>query len=160
MLNFQKLVIITFFGVFFFLVTFMPAYSIWLYHEEAPVVYSSRKVLTPVVPPGGTLEVEIRAVFKKKTCIATVYRHIIDAAGEVTDFAPITRPAFEKYTLRLSVPKAASLGPAQYRADVHWVCNFVQAWFPKTVFQPEINFIIDGLPISKAPHKPYAVINE
>ena len=126
---------------FFGFIALSPGLLVYWYNEPAPVVYSVRKVLTPVVPPGGELQIRISADFAKK-CDATVYRSIVDSSGIEADYAPEPRPTKTDYTIKITIPLGAAPGPAFYSARVVWNCNFVQKWFPQEVIQRNINFNI------------------
>ncbi len=130
------------YALLFGFIAMMPALSIYLYYEKPPVSYSIRKVLTPKVPPGGELRIQISADISK-SCVSTVYRSIVDSSNIQTDYAPEARPQVTDYVITLTVPLGASPGPAYYSARVEWQCNFVQEWFPQEVIQRNINFEIE-----------------
>jgi hypothetical protein len=118
-----------------------PALFIYLYNEPPPVTYSRRQVLTPVVPPGGELQIRISSDLTKR-CSSEVYRTIVDVTGRPFDFVPEPRPLSTDYTIKLTVPLGAAPGPAYYSARVAWSCNMVQKYFPQEVIQRNIDFII------------------
>lgn len=130
-----------FFALVFGCIAALPATFIYMYFEKPPVSYSIRKVLTPKVPPGGDLKIQISADITK-ACIATVYRSIVDASSVQTDYAPETRPQVTDYVITVTVPLGAAPGPAYYSARVEWQCNLVQEWFPQEVTQRNIPFDI------------------
>jgi hypothetical protein len=132
-----KFALFALFGTAFIL----PALLIYWYKEPPPVVYSQRRVLTPVVPPGGELQIRISADVTKK-CNATVYRSVVDSSSVQTQYAPVFRPLETDYTVRVTIPLGAAPGPAFYSARVQWKCNFVQQWFPQEVIQRNIYFEI------------------
>lgn len=118
-----------------------PALLVYWYNEGAPVVYAQRQLLTPNVAPGDELQIQITSELKK-SCVASVRRYITDATGATTEFAPVKRPAFASYTVKLIVPQSAAPGPALYGARAEWECNPLQKWFPNEVVQPDIPFMI------------------
>jgi hypothetical protein len=118
---------------------------VYWYNEAAPVSYSHRDVLTPSVPPGGTLLIKVSAELTKG-CLATSYRSIIDSSGVQTDYEPVTRPAMTDFVVAVTVPLGAVPGPAKYRSRVDWNCNLVQRWYPRSVYLPELSFTIDPTP--------------
>ena len=120
----------------------LPGLFIYWFNQGSPVIYSTRKILTPVVPPGGTLRIQISAEINNHDCTATVHRSVVDAAGTAWTTEPMVRPAFTNYVAELVVPLGASPGEAQYRARVEWACNPIQKWFPLVVLQPAIPFTI------------------
>jgi hypothetical protein len=119
--------------------------AVYWYNEAPPVSYSRREILTPSVPPGGPLMVKISAELTKD-CVATSHRTIVDAAGVETDYAPVTRPAVTDFVVTIQVPLGATPGPAKYRSIVEWNCNPVQAWYPRTIYLPELPFTVEPAP--------------
>lgn len=118
-----------------------PALFIYLYNEQPPVSYSRRQVLTPLVPPGGELQIRISAdVFKR--CSSFVHRTIVDSTGRPFEFVPEPRPVETDYVIKIVVPLGAAPGPAYYSARVQWSCNLVQQWWPQEVTQRNIDFTI------------------
>lgn len=118
-----------------------PALFIYLLNEPSPVEYNRRQVLTPVVPPGGELQIRISADIRKR-CSSTVYRTIVDMTGRPFDFVPEARPLETDYVIKIIVPLGAAPGPAYYAARIEWVCNLVQKYFPQEVIQRKIEFTI------------------
>lgn len=118
-----------------------PALFIYLYNEPPPVNYSRRQVLTPVVPPGGELQIRISADITKR-CSSQVFRTIVDTTGRPFEFVPEARPVQTDYIVRITVPLGAAPGPAYYSARVEWSCNLVQQYFPQEVTQRNIEFTI------------------
>lgn len=127
--------------LFFGSVALTPALLIYLYNQQPPVTYSSRKVLTPVVPPGGILKIEISSDLSRK-CEAMVFRTIIDSNGALYDLSPEARPLKTNYVIEVPVPLGVMPGPASYSARVEWRCNPVQHWFPQEIIQKNLNFTI------------------
>lgn len=134
---FLKFVIAALCGIAFIL----PALLIYWYKEPPPVTYSQRKVLTPVVPPGGELQIRISSDVAKK-CNATVYRSIVDSSSVKTEYSSVFRPTETDYTVKVTIPLGAAPGPAFYSARLEWKCNIVQQWFPQEVIQRNIYFEI------------------
>ena len=118
-----------------------PALLIYLYNENPPVTYTQRKVLTPIVTPGGTLKIRISSDVADD-CTAIVYRTIVDSSGVQTNYAGELRPKETDYTIELTVPLGAAPGPAFYKPRLEWQCNMIQAIWPHTVFQRQLGFEI------------------
>lgn len=118
-----------------------PALLIYLYNENPPVTYTQRKVLTPVVAPGGTLKIRISSDVGDD-CTAVVYRTIVDSAGVQTNYAGERRPMETDYTIEMTVPLGAAPGPAFYKPRLDWQCNVIQAIWPRTVYQRQLEFEI------------------
>lgn len=138
----MKRFIAIFLAVFFFggMVP-IPALLIYWYNEAPPVTYTQRRVLTPVVPPGGTLKIKVSSDVSND-CTAVVTRAIVDSSGVQTTYAAELRPLETDYTVDLTVPLGAAPGQAYYIARLDWQCNMVQAIWPRTVMQRHLPFDI------------------
>lgn len=131
---------------FFSLLSVSPFMIIYLINQAPPAVYTVRKVLTPKVHPGEKLIIRIAADVPQG-CSATVNRVIVDASTRRHGFDPVPRPNEPEYDVELTTPIEAVPGPAYYSGRVEWSCNWLQRWWPQSVLQKNIPFII--LPTDK-----------
>jgi hypothetical protein len=134
--------------------------------REPPTVFETAIALTPKVPQGGVLDVEY-AVIQNRTCTAaSVERYVTDADGNihVPSTYTVGRQASiegyppegrESYHRSITVPLAASLGPARYDARFTYVCGLLQKMaYPIIVNAPPIRFEITPAPAAVAPLTP------
>ena len=127
------------------LIASTPAAIIVLINKQPPIYYGGREVLTPEVPPGGKLRIDVSSEIKNG-CDATVYRSIVDSTKATTDFEAISRNQIPNQIIELTVPLGATPGTAFYQARIDWSCNFVQKFFPYVVNQQPLKFKIVPLP--------------
>ena len=123
----------------------VPAVLIVMINMEPPIHYGGREVLTPEVPPGGKLRIDVSSEVKNG-CDAMVYRSIVDSTKATTEFEVISRNQIPNQIIELTVPLGATPGTAFYQARIDWSCNFVQKFFPYTVNQRPLKFKIVPLP--------------
>lgn len=133
--------------------------------RDPPTVFETATVLTPQVPQGGVLDVQY-TVIQNRLCSATVERYVTDADGNVHVPSTYTvgRTAMiegyppegrETYHRSITVPLAASLGPARYDARFLYTCNVVHRLaYPIIVDAPPVRFMITPAPASVAPLTP------
>jgi hypothetical protein len=119
-------------------IAMMPAIGVLLY-REVPSNYDRREILTPKVPPGGTLRILIEADITKD-CDAIVYRTIVSSAGYVFELEPEKWLKTTNYIIEVPVPLGITPGPAEYAAEIDWRCNIVQQFFPKRTVQRKLRF--------------------
>jgi len=136
-----RFLFITLIVFFFGGVVPVPALLIYWYNETPPITYGLRKVLTPVVAPGGNLRIKISSDVTKN-CTATVFRSIVDSSGVQTAYTAESRPLETDYIVEITVPLGAAPGPAFYAARLEWQCNMVQAIWPRLIIQRQIGFDI------------------
>ncbi|PBB75223.1 hypothetical protein CK227_10550 [Mesorhizobium sp. WSM4308] len=133
--------------------------------REPPTAFEMAVALTPKVPQGGVLDVQYMVV-QNRLCPATVDRFITDADGNIhvpstytvgkqaliEGYPPEGR---ESYHRSVTVPLAASIGPAKYDARFTYTCNIMQKLaYPIIVDAPPIRFMITAAPASVAPLTP------
>lgn len=115
--------------------------------REAPIRYEGVRALTTVVRPGGSIDVEFK-VFRTRVCQAFARRWVVDSAGERHAIPSYTvgvkqLAGRETYRRSITVPDAASLGPAYYEVKIDFSCNVIhQLGFPIRVTSPPIEFTI------------------
>jgi hypothetical protein len=136
-----------------------------LLDREPPTVFEKATALTPTVRQGGVLDVQY-AVVQNRLCTASVERYVTDADGNVHVPSTYTvgRQAMiegyppegrETYHRSITVPLAASLGPARYDARFTYVCGFLQKLaYPIIVDAPPVRFEITPAPAAVAPLTP------
>ncbi|TGT76697.1 MULTISPECIES: hypothetical protein [unclassified Mesorhizobium] len=133
--------------------------------REPPTVFEIATALTPEVPQGGVLDVQY-TVRQNRVCTATVERYITDVNGNIhvpstytvgkqasiEGYPPEGR---ETYHRSVTVPLAASVGPARYDARFTYTCGMLQKLaYPIVVDAPPIRFMITPAPASVAPLTP------
>lgn len=138
----RKIAVWIFLFIMFNLVVVFPSLGYLLYNEPPPFVYSRREVLTPSVPPGGTLKIQISGDISKK-CAASVERTIVDGKGIPFDLGEEPRDSRTDYTVEVPIPLGTAPGQSYYVAHIKWACNVVQQWFPQEVLQRRLRFMIE-----------------
>lgn len=133
--------------------------------REPPTVFELATALTPEVPQGGVLDVQYTVV-QNRVCTAAVERYITDVDGNIhvpstytvgkqasiEGYPPEGR---ESYHRSITVPLAASVGPARYDARFTYSCGMLQKLaYPIVVDAPPIRFMITPAPASVAPLTP------
>lgn len=133
--------------------------------RDPPTVFEIATALTPKVPQGGVLDVQYTVV-QNRVCSASVERYITDIDGNVhvpstytvgkqaliEGYPPEGR---ETYHRSITVPLAASVGPARYDARFVYTCGVLQKLaYPIVVDAPPIRFMITPAPASVAPLTP------
>lgn len=133
--------------------------------REPPTVFEIATALTPEVPQGGVLDVQYTVV-QNRVCTAGVERYITDVDGNihVPSTYTVGRQALiegyppegrETYHRSVTVPLAASVGPARYDARFTYTCGMLQKLaYPIIVDAPPIRFMITPAPASVAPLTP------
>jgi len=118
--------------------------SYWFF--EVPIItYIERRILTPVVPPGGELVISIKSNAKTR-CPTTVARYILDSAQVRTEYEEEKRAPTDDFVVRLKIPLGAAPGPAIYFAKVSRQCNPLQELWPFVIEQTPLTFTIQPLP--------------
>jgi hypothetical protein len=133
--------------------------------RDAPITFESAKVLTPTVPQGGVLDIQYTTILRR-TCASTADRFVTDADGNVhvpstytvgqnaliDSFPPEGRQTYHR---SITIPLAASLGPAKYDARFSYICNILQKLsFPIVVNSPTVEFEIVPAPAPLEPLTP------
>lgn len=130
--------------------------------REPPTVFEMAKALTPKVPQGGVLDIQYMVV-QSRLCPSSVERYVTDAAGNihVPSTYTVGRQAViegyppegrETYHRSITVPLAASLGPARYDARFTYTCNILQKLaYPIIVNAPTVRFEITPAPAPLTP---------
>lgn len=136
-----------------------------LLDREPPTVFEKAEALTPTVPQGGVLDAQY-SVVQNRLCNASVERYVTDADGNihvpstytVGRQAPIEGyppEGRETYHRSITVPLAASVGPARYDVRFTYVCGLLQKLaYPIVVDAPPIRFEITPAPAAVAPLTP------
>ena len=110
----------------------------WVTDRDNPVAVLSRTLLTPIVNPGGALQIE-RQVYRQRQCSTTVERVITDA-GNIRYVLPNETLSIygtlgdDHFVTSVPIPSEASVGPAVYTSTVRYVCNPIHLIWP-IVFQ-------------------------
>ncbi|WP_283195477.1 hypothetical protein [Rhizobium sp. AN80A] len=131
--------------------------GLWVSDREPPIEYESAVALSPTVSQGGTLDIEF-SVFRKRICPLVTKRWLYDAVGERHSIPQFTTglrllAGRETYRRSITVPTAATPGPARYEVTLDYICNPLQSWIgPIHVVSPPIKFII--IPSDPAPPAP------
>lgn len=113
--------------------------------RSPPIVYENARALEPSAAQGGSPEVEFK-VFRSRVCDVTAKRRVADASGDTHSIPSYTvglqyLAGRETYQRSITIPTAASVGPAQYQVMLTYVCNVVhRIVFPIIVESPPINF--------------------
>ncbi len=132
--------------------------GLWVSDREPPIEYESAVALSPTVPQGGTLDIEF-SVFRKRICPLVTKRWLYDAVGERHSIPQFTTglrllAGRETYRRSITVPTAATPGPARYEVTLDYICNPLQSWIgPIHVVSPPIKFMIipsETMPLKSA----------
>lgn len=135
--------------------------------REPPTVFESATALTPAVPQGGVLDVQYTVV-QNRVCPSTVERYVTDSDGtiHVPSTYTVGRRATiegyppegrETYHRSITVPLAASVGPARYDARFVYTCSILHKLaFPILVDAPAVRFEITPAPATLTPLTPEA----
>jgi len=131
--------------------------GLWVVDREPPIEYESAVALSPTVPQGGALEIEF-SVFRRRICPLVAKRWLYDAAGERHSIPQFTTglrllAGRETYKRSITVPTAATPGPARYEVTLDYICNPLQSLIgPIHLVSPPIKFTIT--PSDPAPPAP------
>ncbi len=136
-------------GVLVFLLAILGSLnlSLWVADSEPPIEYEAATALAKSVPQGGTVDVEF-SVFRRRICPLVAKRWLYDAADERHSIPqyPTRLKLFagrETYPRSITVPTAATPGPARYEVTLDYICNALQKWIgPIQVVSPPILFTI------------------
>lgn len=117
----------------------------WQVTDRNPPFKRHHGEIVPANPlPGQEVDVVWDAEFVRD-CSGIIIRTIMDAKGDIwTPPASVARYADRKIprqtlsTFKLS-PNIAC-GPAIYKADARYICNWTQYWWPIHVDQPVVKF--------------------
>lgn len=136
-------------GVLVFLLAILGSVNLglWVADREPPIEYEAATALATSVPQGGTIDVEF-SVFRKRICPLVATRWLYDAVGERHSIPQYTTglkllAGRETYRRSITVPTAATPGPARYEVTLDYICNPLQNWIgPIHVVSPLIEFIV------------------
>lgn len=136
-------------GVLVFLLAILGSVNLglWVADREPPIEYEAATALATSVPQGGTIDVEF-SVFRKRICPLVAKRWLYDAVGERHSIPQYTTglkllAGRETYRRSITVPTAATPGPARYEVTLDYICNPLQNWIgPIQVVSPPIKFTI------------------
>lgn len=118
-------------------------YLYWI-NEPAPSVSYERRVLTPIVEPGGSLVIKNR-VHRTKSCYTKVHRDVVDVTGRVASFERdwALRPVgWDSIDYEVKIPDDMTPGAAKLKVTVFWYCNPLQRWWPSSEDQEVVDFDI------------------
>jgi hypothetical protein len=121
--------------------------GLWVSDREPPIEYEAAQALQQSVPQGGTIDIEF-SVFRRRICPLMTKRWLYDAAGERHSIPQFTTglkllAGRETYRRSITVPSAATPGPARYEVTLDYICNPLQNWIgPIQVTSPPIKFTI------------------
>lgn len=115
--------------------------------RESPIFYEGAKAVTSDAQRGGSIDVEFK-VFRKRICDQTVRRYLTDSQGIRHAIPSYTvglqmLAGRETYQRSITIPTAASVGPATYEVVIDYSCNVLQSVFGNIrVTSPPIAFNI------------------
>lgn len=118
-----------------------------LIDRDPPIAYESARAIEESVQRGSSVDVEFR-VFRTRICDQTVRRYLTDSEGVRHAIPSYTvgiqmLAGRETYQRSITIPTAASLGPASYQVVIDYVCNPLQTIFSSIrVVSPPITFNI------------------
>lgn len=103
--------------------------------RDPPVIVTRSSVITPFVPAGGLLKIEVE-IFRYRRCETIVDRLIFDASDARYVLEPLIFQSSggalgsERYLNLIQVPAAAAVGPARYRSIATYRCNLLHRSWP------------------------------
>jgi len=121
--------------------------AIMFVDREPPIEYEGAQALAKEVAQGGSIDVEF-SVFRKRICPAVTRRWLTDANQERHSIPQYTvglqlLAGRETYRRSITIPSAASPGPAQYEVTLEYTCNALQNFIgPIKVTSPPVMFTI------------------
>lgn len=106
----------------------------WVAYREFPTSVLERKVITPIVPPGGELHVHLR-VDRRQQCDVRVVRYFQFSDRSRKQIVQNYEAGFgpiggDDYRLKLAVPRNAPRGEAYLWSQGQSVCNVLEYLFP------------------------------
>jgi len=122
-------------------------FGLWAASREPPSVILRVEVVTPRVPPGGTLEARY-TVLRKDLCQTTIERSLTDSAGTrhlmPSQFFSIEPGPIgdDVYVSPAAVPIDAAPGPARYQVIASYSCNPLHVFWPIVEVMPAVVFTI------------------
>ena len=136
-------------GVIFFALAILGSFNLalWVSDREPPIEYEGVRALAQSVPQGGSIEVEF-SVFRRRICPLVARRWLYDAAGDRHSVPQYTAglrllAGRETYRRAITIPTAATPGPARYEVTLDYICNPLQQLIgPIQVTSPPIRFTI------------------
>lgn len=114
------------------LAAFIVVAGVSLVLDRRPVVSSKAELLTPQVKVGEDFVIAYEIEWNKD-CRIDGRRFFVDSTRKTHPFALDSRwvrPGVDNFEIRLTVPKDAALGPADYRGIISYRCNWLQNLLP------------------------------
>lgn len=114
------------------LVAIIVTVGVSLVLDRRPVVSSKSELLTPQVRAGEEFIISYEIEWNRN-CRIDGRRFIVDSTRKTHPFALDSRwvrPGVDTFDIRLTVPKDAALGPADYRGVIQYRCNWIQNLVP------------------------------
>jgi hypothetical protein len=132
------------------------ALGLWTIDRDPPVVINQAEVLTPEVPPGGTLRIKYH-LNRRRDCESHIDRILYDSAkvrGLLPDIDFAKTPGQlgnDEYTAEIRIPETFSEGQAVYRLISVYRCNVIHKAWPITIGPTDIPFAVKGMPLMTVP---------
>lgn len=126
----------------------------WVTDRKAPTTIDGTQVLTPIVSPGGILEVK-RRVWRSEICYTTISRILTDSEGRRFNLGLIAFPngngrlGYDEYIVNVSVPLTMSEGEAKFLDLACYQCNPIHMIWPVCAAPREEMFKVAGKAVSK-----------
>lgn len=122
----------------------------WAMDKNAPVIYYKIEAEETAVPAGSNLVLRVSGVRAYRCDDTTILQSVTDAQGITFEIPKRTTAVpqdrigqYVSGTTRVTVPRAASPGPAKYQAMAEYRCNPWQHWIhPLRAVEPIFDFTI------------------
>ncbi len=115
--------------------------------REPPIAYEGARAVEASVQRGSSIDIEFK-VFRKRICEQTVRRYLTDSA-RIRHAIPSYTVGLqmlagrETYQRSITIPTAASIGPASYEVVIDYACNPLHNLLGTIrVSSPPISFVI------------------
>lgn len=124
-------------------------FGMFIADRTPPTTVYDVQVLTPQVPPGGTLKVKY-TVYRARSCATQVERILFDHqrvrhALEDLEFKAAPGPlGTDSYISAVPIPNTFTRGEARYRVLTTYRCNPVHSIWPITVLTADETFDVTG----------------
>lgn len=98
--------------------------------REPPIAYEGARAVEESVQRGSSIDIEFK-VFRKRICEQVVRRYLTDSMGIRHAIPSYTvglqmLAGRETYQRSITIPTAASIGPASYQVVIDYACNPLQ----------------------------------
>ena len=118
------------------------------FDNEMPYTYLDGVIIPDHAPDGAQVTVDWR-IKVNRLCRGAVQRVIVDARGvahtyDATPAALSVDPKAEHLLRTFTLPLGMPEGETKYRANVCYICNPLQVFWPLCLTTPEIRFHIGG----------------